>query len=331
MSALAKSGEWRFCWIAALLLTMAAGAISFGPAPAHGQPGVAGPAAGRSAAPPAERLVDLGTHRLQIRVEGVGFPTVVIDAGLGDGIDKLRPLQERLARSTCVVTYNRAGYGPSEPGPLPRDAAREAQELKALLEQAQVPGPYVLVGHSLGALNAQVFAARFPADVAGLVLLDPPPPAFLAGSEFKELGAMAEKMTAEWQAAADQGAAAPDIAGRTQAVFFRMLASEHREMFGASARQAAAIATFGDLPLTVVAAGQANPAFGKSAAKFQAFWIEQSRALAGKSAKAKFVLAPEASHYLYVDAPELVEKAVVEMLQEAHRVRARQGAEAGDR
>lgn len=314
---------------AALLSAAVAGAPAVGLAAARGQTGAAGPAApsaaSLAAAPPTERLVDVGTHRLQVRVEGTGFPTVVIDAGLGDGSDKLRPLQARLAKSTRVVTYDRAGYEPSEAGPLPRDAAREAQELRLLLEKAEVPGPYVIVGHSLGALNAQLFAARFPTDVAGLVLLDPPPQAFIAGQEFRELAAMAERMTAEWQANADRGAGAANPAGRAQAAFFRTLASEHREMFGASARQVAAIATFGDVPLVVVASGKANPAFGESAARFQAFWIEQSRALAGKSSRGKFALAPESSHYLYVDAPELVAQTVVEVLQEAHHLRAKPG------
>jgi pimeloyl-ACP methyl ester carboxylesterase len=131
-------------------------------------------------------------------------------AGVTDQLDKLIPLQDRLARFTRVVTYNRAGYGRSEPGPLPRDSGREADELKTLLERASVKGPYVLVGHSLGALNVQVFAARYPDLVAGLVLLDPPPLSFILGQEYGKLGAMAEKMTAEWQGIADAAAKSAD-------------------------------------------------------------------------------------------------------------------------
>ena len=128
---------------------------------------------------PSDRLVNVGTHHLQMRVEGEGTPVVVIDGGLGDQMVKLQPLQDSLARFTCVVAYNRAGYGQSEPGPLPRDAAREADELHTLLQEAKLPGPYVLVGHSLGALNAQVFAARYPDDAAAMVLMDPPPAGFI--------------------------------------------------------------------------------------------------------------------------------------------------------
>lgn len=127
------------------------------------------------------QMISIGSHRLQIHLEGKGAPVVVIDAGITDQLDKLRPLQERIARVTHVITYNRAGYGQSEPGPLPRHSGREAQELKTLLEKASVPGPYVLVGHSLGALNIQVFASKYPDDVAGIVLLDPPPLSFILG------------------------------------------------------------------------------------------------------------------------------------------------------
>ena len=265
----------------------------------------------------ADRLVDVGTHKLQAHVEGKGTPTVVIDAGLGDQLDKLRPLQQLLARVTRVVVYNRAGYGQSEPGPLPRDAGREADELRVLLKGLRVKKPYVLVGHSLGALNVQVFASRHPDEVAGIVLLDPPPVAFLVGQEYANLSAMAERMTAEWQVAADSTANAPDPAARAQSAFLRMIASEHREMFGGTAKLVSSISTFGDIPLVVMAAGKSNPAFGETAEQFQKFWVEQSRALAAKSTAGRFVLAEESSHYLYLDVPDLVETTILAVVRGA--------------
>ncbi len=271
-------------------------------------------------------LVDIGTHSLQFRSEGTGFPVVVIDAGLGDQLDKLKPLQARIGRVTRVVTYNRAGYGRSEAGPLPRDGGREAEELKALLTKAKVPGPWVLVGHSLGALNAQVFAARHPGDVAGLVLLDPPPLSFLLGRDYRDLMSMAGRMTAEWQSIADAAAKSADPGERARGEFFRMLASEHREMFAGTARQAEAISTFGDFPLLVMAAGKPNPAFGAEAGEYQKYWVEQSRNLSAKSAKGRFVLVPGSSHYLYLDAPDLVEKSIISIVRE---VRAGKSSESG--
>jgi len=261
-------------------------------------------------------MVDIGTHRLQYRSEGSGTPVVVIDAGLTDQLDKLKPLQASIARVTRVITYNRAGYGRSEAGPLPRDAGREAEELKALLKKASVPGPYVLVGHSLGALIVQAFAARHPADVAGLVLLDPPPLSFLLGQEYADLASMAERMTAEWQAIADSAAKSGDARERARSPFFRMIASEHREMFGATARLVGGIATFADVPLVVIAAGKPNPAFGEGAEAYQKYWVEQSRKLAARSTKGKFVLAAESSHYLYLDAPDLVAHTMISLVGE---------------
>jgi len=263
-----------------------------------------------------DEMVSIGSHRLQVHREGKGAPPVVIDAGIGDQLTKLRPLQERIARATHVITYNRAGYGQSEPGPLPRHSGREAEELRALLEKASVPGPYVLVGHSLGALNVQVFAARYPDDVAAMVLLDPPPLSFILGQEYGDLRAMGEQMTAQWQALADSTATSPDAPENTTSAFFRMMASEHREMFGESARLVGAVATFGDMPLVVLAAGKPNPAFGAVAGEFQRYWVEQSRTLTDKSTKGTFVLAEGASHYLYLDAPELVAESILSVVDQ---------------
>jgi len=271
----------------------------------------------RQADQPSDQMVNVGTHSLEMHREGTGAPAIVIDAGITDGIDKLRPLAARLARTTTVVTYNRAGYGRSEPGPFPRDAAREADELKEMLEEASVPEPCVLVGHSLGAFNVMIFANMYPEHVAGLVLLDPPPLSFVLGREYKDLRAMAAGMTAQWEAIADSAAKSADPADKARSAFFRAIASEHREMFGPSAKLVEGIATLGDMPLLIMAAGKANPAFGAIAEEYQKYWIEQSRSLAGKSTNAKFVIVPESSHYLYLDAPDLVAESILSVVSDA--------------
>lgn len=272
--------------------------------------------AGASAQPPDE-MISVRTHRLQMHREGKGTPAVVFDAGITDQFDKLEPLAKRIAEVTQVITYNRAGYARSEPGPLTRDAAREAKELRALLKNASVPGPYVLVGHSLGALNVMMFAALFPQDVAGMVLLDPPPLSFLLGKDYKDLAKMADRMTAQWQAVADSCANATDPRQKARGAFYQAIASEHREMFGATAKRVAGIQSFGEIPLVVMAAGKPNPAFGDIALEYQKYWIEQSRALAGKSGNGTFVLAEGSSHYLYLDVPDLVVQDILSVVNEA--------------
>ena len=264
-----------------------------------------------------DQMISVGQHRLQIHLEGTGTPTVVIDAGLGEGIERWRPLQERISRVTRVITYNRAGYGESEPGPLPRDCVREAAELKALLDSASVSGPYLVVGHSLGALNIQVFASKYPKDVVGIVLLDPPPLSFIRREEYTSLLALADRMTADWQAAADSGAKSTDAQERTRAVFLEMIASEHREMFGDSAKLVSRISSFGQIPLLVMGAGKPNPSFGDIAEEYQRYWVEQSRALSHKSSDGRFVLAEESTHHLHVDVPHLVEENIVSLVLQA--------------
>jgi len=267
-----------------------------------------------------DRMVDIGSHRLQVHQEGNGVPAVVIDAGLADQLERLKPLQERLAAVKQVIAYNRAGYGQSEPGPLPRDSGREAEELKALLENASIPAPYVLVGHSLGALNMQVFASKYQKAVAGMVLLDPPPLSFILGQEWLELRGMAERMTAEWQAIADSTSESANAQEKAKYAFFRMIASEHRKMFGQTAKLVSAVSTFGDKPLVVIASGKPNPAFGEAAEKFQQYWVEQSRTLTGKSTHGKFILAEWSSHYLYEDVPGLVMESILFITQKAYRL-----------
>uniref|UniRef100_Q022C4 Alpha/beta hydrolase fold n=1 Tax=Solibacter usitatus (strain Ellin6076) TaxID=234267 RepID=Q022C4_SOLUE len=118
------------------------------------------------------RLVDVGGHRLYLSCTGEGSPTVVLDSALGVVSYSWTPIQAEVSRFTRVCSYDRAGYGLSDPGPLPRTSKQLASELHSLLGTAEEAGPYVLVGHSLGGLTIRLFTQAHPAEVAGLVLVD---------------------------------------------------------------------------------------------------------------------------------------------------------------
>jgi pimeloyl-ACP methyl ester carboxylesterase len=127
--------------------------------------------------PPPGRLIDLGTHRLHLLESGRGGPTILLEAGLMSTVLSWSDLQRALSGSFRVVSYDRAGLGWSELGPMPRTAGRIIDELHTLLERADIAPPYVLVGHSFGGLTMPLFAARYPEEVAGMVLVDPVAPA----------------------------------------------------------------------------------------------------------------------------------------------------------
>ena len=118
-------------------------------------------------------LIDIGGSRLHLHCSGSGTPTVVLEAALGASSLSYALVQPAIADFTRVCSYDRAGLGWSEPGVFPRTADRVVAELRTLLQNADLPPPYVLVGHSYGGLTSRLFAARFPDDVCGLILLDP--------------------------------------------------------------------------------------------------------------------------------------------------------------
>jgi pimeloyl-ACP methyl ester carboxylesterase len=146
--------------LAVLALVAVGGAVEAVAVPASGAPTAGG------------RMIDVGGHRLYLACRGTGSPTVVLENGFGEDTPSWAWIVKDVAPDTRVCVYDRAGQGWSQSAAGPQDGAQLAAELHTLLERAAVPGPYVLAGHSVGGTYALNFAARYPQQVAGMVLLD---------------------------------------------------------------------------------------------------------------------------------------------------------------
>jgi pimeloyl-ACP methyl ester carboxylesterase len=118
------------------------------------------------------KLYDVGGRRLHLDCRGEGSPTVVLSNGLGGMSAGWARITAPVAATSRVCAYDRAGQGWSEEAASPRDGVQSAADLHTLLAEAGEHGPYVLVGHSTGGTFAMTYAARYPDQVAGLVLLD---------------------------------------------------------------------------------------------------------------------------------------------------------------
>ena len=283
--------------------------------------------------PPPGRLVDVGSHRLHLHCSGTGSPTVVLEGGKGLTTLHWSLVQPQLAADTRVCAYDRAGQGWSEPGPLPRTPERVVEELHTLLQAAGESGPYVLAGHSLGGRYVRLFAARYPEEVAGLVLVD-------ARSEYHDqhvTPAMKAQMAA-------QNTPGPEIGPMRRLGLLRLFAAPittasdpeaallPRETLTAmmvqSVRPAALTAgqsefvemersdsllqqaSLGNLPLRVLASEQASAV--------DPLWMKGQEDQAARSTNSTLRLLP-GNHYLMYGNAEAVVGAVREVLQLATR------------
>ena len=156
-------GRWVVGALTAVLVLMAVGGAAMTVLASSASPAGAG------------KLVDIGGRRLYLECTGSGSPTVVLQAGAGGDSTAWKTIQPTIAARTTVCSYDRAGRGRSDDPPAPQDGTAIARDLHDLLTKAGVTGPYVFVGHSSGGPYLRVYAATYPDDVAGLVLIDPQP------------------------------------------------------------------------------------------------------------------------------------------------------------
>jgi pimeloyl-ACP methyl ester carboxylesterase len=282
-------------------------------------------AADAKAYPPPGQLVDVGGYRLHINCTGTGSPTVVIEAGLGDWSTGWGFVQPEVAKTTRVCTYDRAGWGWSEAGPLPRDATQFAKELHTLLQNTNVPGPYVMVGHSLGGLGVRVFVHDYASEVAGVVLIDSMTPQQFAQSQ-TEIPPQVHTQSRPFNPLVFLGRlgivrllanvkslgilpAAPPNADTYYAMGVRpqniqALMDDSQGMPAAGA-EASAVKTFGDLPLIVLTA-RLNDIPG---------WQEWQTELLQLSSNSQQLFAENSGHNIEFDEPDAAVVAIVKMVE----------------
>ena len=123
------------------------------------------------------QMIDIGGRRINLHCVGTGGPTVVLMAGIFSWSLVWYKTQPVIAQKTRVCGFDRAAYGFSDPASQPQIISEVVEDLHTALKAGAIPGPYVLVGHSLGGLEARIYAQRWPKEVAGMILVDTSPAA----------------------------------------------------------------------------------------------------------------------------------------------------------
>jgi pimeloyl-ACP methyl ester carboxylesterase len=257
-------------------------------------------------------LVDVGGYRLALHCIGEGSPTVVLETGLGAPSEDWDPVQQEIANLTRVCRFDRAGRGKSDPPPTTttRTCADMVADLRALLHNAGIPAPYVLVGNSLGGMNARLYAHRHPEEVAGLVLVD---------------GSHQDQFTRISEALPEPEPDSPD----SHKGFYHFWAgggwrdpSDNPENidFVGSGQQLRAIHSLGDLPVVVLASGvflREAPTSPKAGPRLHEVWQDLQRELANLSSNSVYSVVESSGHFIQRDRPEVVVEAVHRVLESA--------------
>jgi pimeloyl-ACP methyl ester carboxylesterase len=280
---------------------------------------------------------------LNLNCTGAGSPTVILETGLGVPAAGWALVQPEVARFTRVCSYDRAGYGWSSAGPMPRTSGQIARELHALLAASEEKGPYVLAGHSLGGYTVRLYTSRYPADVAGLVLVDashedqdsllPPSVEKYMAEERASLGrqrALAPLLIATGIArlmATDEGAGKLSKEQRDKIRYLQLqsrfveAAVSEMEVFAKSADEVRAAGNLGDRPLVVLTAGKeedgADLPSGVSLGEMRAYqktWITDLQVRQVRlSTRGRQVIVPDSSHMIPMERPDAVVAAIREV------------------
>jgi pimeloyl-ACP methyl ester carboxylesterase len=275
------------------------------------------------------RLVRIPDRRhINLRCAGQGAPTVLFESGFGATSEAWTKVQPAVARVTRACAYDRAGYGFSDPGPLPRDGAAIARDLDRALRSGGVPGPYVLVGHSAGGLYVRLFAGRRLRDVVGVVLVDPSVEhqeqrfAAAFGPEAGSLDPLRRRVANCLEQATGTRAAviaSPECAlGRGLyrhggADAWRTQGSELDTLFTTTSDEVDRLGgLLKDVPVIVLTASRAAPSPATQDPGV-AMWQAMHQELAGRFRHGE-QRTIQSSHLMMIERPEVVTKAILELV-----------------
>lgn len=267
--------------------------------------------------PPPGRFVDIGDHRLHYQLHGSGPVTFVLEAGAGEYSGSWGAVDDSLAKFSRVFVYDRAGLGWSEPGPRPRSLSRLASELRAALAAADVPPPYVFAGHSLGGAIVTRYAMDYPAQVSGLLLIEPSHP-----DQFARLSyplAWQRRLATEALRLAPLGLSFL-LPESPHPVKNR---SGHLRAYGAELRAFMRTATraieFGEIPVTVLSRAPDD----RDRERWEAWTALHAEFVdASTSEFSRHAVVRGAGHCIHCDRPAVVIDAALELMDVVTRVRA---------
>ena len=269
---------------------------------------------------PPGKLVDVGGHRLHILTMGerqTGQPVVILEAGVASNLLDWQKVQPEVAEFAQVVAYDRAGYGWSDISQKRRTPELIVQELHTLLQNAEIEPPYLLVGHSFGGIHVRLFAETFPDEVVGLILVDASNPAMIktinTEPEIKRLKrvrlisrtglvrAMLPRLLSHTRHL--------DDAARKQYLALNMMDSQNvmREalpMYGEGVKLSDSV----HVPLIVIS----REPFEEL--ESEKLWHGYQKGLAALSDDARHIYSTTSSHYIAMAEPEIVVRAIQEMV-----------------
>ena len=242
-----------------------------------------------------EHLFQVGARRMFLNCSGhARGPTIILEAGSGDSSEVWGAVQKQVEQFAHVCSYDRLGFGKSEKLAVAHTADEIVDDLHRLFQVARVPPPYVMVGHSIGGIYVRKYAARYPAEVTGLVLLD---------SAHEEQFARVSRISPEW----------------AQRIHDRFPAEEQRSGGFLPANES--LAWHFDKPLVVIEHGQIPPSAASDpmAKQSEVVFHLLQKDLADRSKYGQLREAKKSGHYIQRDEPELVIQSIKDVIRESAR------------
>jgi pimeloyl-ACP methyl ester carboxylesterase len=332
--------------LAILLLVLAIGAVLIAAGAIYQ---AAGTAADQRRYPPPGRMIDIGGRSLHLIDKGASGPPVIFESGISATCLNWTQVRAEVEGFARPCTYDRAGLGWSDPADSPRTTSTIVDDLHALIEAAGIPRPYILVGHSFGGMLVRAYTAKYPGDVAGLVLVDP-----LSASEWLHISPARARMLRFGVRLSRRGALLARIgvvraalallmsggrrvpqwiaklsSGRGESVISRLV-GEVRKMppetwpmvraHWCLAKSFQGMAAYLEsLPASAMEVATlsepvATPVTVFSAANSTPEQLEEHEALARRSPRGQHIIARKSGHWIQLDEPELVVQAIHEMV-----------------